>query len=248
MDSGEFEAAQRAGESYQDLTVPRGSWPVLRLDGRGFGRLTGERFARPFDERFAGYMTEVARVLLTELGARFAYTQSDEISVLLPRDSGLFGRRQEKLVSVSAGLASAAFTQAAGVFGHFDSRVWLGAGPCAVADYFSWRQADAARNALNAWTYWTLREEGRSSGEATRSLRGVSTRVRQDLLARRGVRFEELPAWQRRGIALWWREVPARGFDPVRAVPVTTTRRRVHVERDLPWKQAYRFLVLGQLA
>src|SRR5207249_1656476 len=67
-----------------------------------------------------------------------------------------FDRKLEKVVSLSAGIASAAFTQACGVPVHFDSRVWLGADAALVVDYFRWRQADAARCALHGWCYWTL--------------------------------------------------------------------------------------------
>ncbi|MCO1574691.1 tRNA 5'-guanylyltransferase [Crossiella sp. SN42] len=246
MNSAEFEAAQRAREWFQGLTLLPGAWAVLRLDGRSFTRFTEQRFSKPYDERFAGFMAETARLLLTELGGRFAYTQSDEISVLLPPEFALFGRRQEKLVSISAGLASAAFTHAAGAPAHFDSRVWLGGSPAEVADYFSWRQADAARNALNAWSYWTLRGEGRSGGQATAELRGLPEAAKHELLFARGINFTALPAWQRRGIGLWWQAVPVTGFDPVRETEVTSSRRRVHVERELPVRREYRELVLAQ--
>jgi tRNA(His) guanylyltransferase len=76
-------------------------------------------------------MRAAASALVEELGGLAAYTESDEISVLLHRDWDLFGREVEKLVSVSAGIASAAFTLTAGLAGHFDSRVWLGTGRCA---------------------------------------------------------------------------------------------------------------------
>src|SRR5262245_5550780 len=117
-----------------------GAWTVLRVDGRSFSRFTEHRFDKPFDLRFSQLMTEAARTLLTEFGARYAYTESDEISVLLDPSSDIFGRGVEKLVSVSASITTAAFTHAAGEPAHFDSRVWVGNGPMDVLDYFSWRQ------------------------------------------------------------------------------------------------------------
>jgi tRNA(His) 5'-end guanylyltransferase len=80
------------------------------------------------------------------------------IRLFLVRQEVDHGR--EKLVSISAGLASAAFTHASGEVVCFDSRVWVGAGTEDVADYFAWRQADAAQCALNGWCYWTLRNSG----------------------------------------------------------------------------------------
>ena len=140
---------------------------MIRLDGRGFSRFTERRFDKPFDARFSDLMVATAEALLLELGGRYAYTESDEISVLFEPGLDLFGRGVEKLVSISAGIAAAAFTHAASEPAHFDSRLWVGVGVSDVVDYFSWRQADAARCALNGWCYWTLRTAGQSRQQAT---------------------------------------------------------------------------------
>ncbi|BCJ46139.1 guanylyltransferase [Actinoplanes ianthinogenes] len=243
MDADAFEAGQRAREYFHGLTVLPGAWTVLRLDGRGFSRFTERHFGKPFDERFADHMVSTAETLLGELGGRYAYTESDEVSVLFDPGFELFGRGVEKLVSVSAGLASATFSLAAGEAAHFDSRVWLGTGVGDVVDYFSWRQADAARCALNGWCYWTLRQAGKSRREATRELDGTTTADKNELLYRHGINFTELPAWQRRGVGLWWETAPHTGHDPIRDVAVTTERRRIRVERELPMKDAYRALI-----
>lgn len=243
MRATEFEARQRAREYFHSLRVLPDAWTVIRVDGRGFSRLTEERFDKPFDGRFADLMVVTAEAMLTELGARYVYTASDEISLLLDPGSDLFGRSVEKLVSISAGVASAAFTHAAGEPAHFDSRIWVGVGVEDVADYFSWRQSDATRSALNGWCYWTLRKEGRSPRQASRALDGARTAEKNDLLFRHGINFNDLPTWQRRGIGVWWETYQHAGFDPVRGTPVTTTRRRVKTERDLPMKDGYRQLI-----
>lgn len=243
MRGDEFEAAQRAREWFHGLTVPVGVWTVVRLDGRAFSRFTEQHFDKPFDQRFADLMVETATAVLTEFDAVYAYTESDEISMLFPPSHAVFARSVEKTVSISAGVASAAFTHAAGIPAHFDSRIWIGAGPGDVVDYFSWRQADATRCALNGWCYWTLRKAGATPREATRRLEGTTTAAKNELLYGHGVNFNEVPAWQRRGVGLWWATHEHSGHDPVRGVEVTTTRRHVHVERELPMKDAYRELV-----
>jgi tRNA(His) guanylyltransferase len=238
--SDRFEAEQRAREWFHGLRLLLGAWPVIRVDGRGFSGFTKTRFDKPFDARFSEMMVGTSKALLEELGGIYAYTESDEISVLLRPGSDLFDRKLEKLVSVSAGIASAAFTHACGEPAHFDSRVWLGTGLPDVVDYFSWRQADATRCALNGWCYWTLRKAGMSAKEAARALEGRSVAEKNELLFAHDINFNEVPLWQRRGIALYWESYEKHGHDPVRGMPVTAMRRRIAVARELPMRDAYR--------
>ncbi|MFL6144116.1 MAG: tRNA(His) guanylyltransferase Thg1 family protein [Labedaea sp.] len=243
MRGEEFEAGQRAREWFHSMTVLPGAWTILRVDGRAFSRFTHERFEEPFDPRFSQLMIDTAESVLAEFNGRYAYTESDEISVLLDPSFQQFGRNVEKLVSVSAGLASATFTHAAGVPAHFDSRVWIGAGTADVVDYFSWRQADASRCALNGWCYWTLRRNGHTRQEATEALQGSTTATKNELLFSHGITFNDLPGWQRRGVGLWWQRLERPGYDPVRRTTVTAVRRQIHVERELPTKAGYRELI-----
>jgi tRNA(His) guanylyltransferase len=243
MDAEEFSAGQRARQWFHGLTIPPGLWTVLRVDGRGFSRLTERHYAKPFDDRMHQHMTAAAEALILELGAVYGCTHSDEISVLLPPSSDLFGRGQEKLVSVSAGIASAAFTAAAGTQGHFDSRAWIGGTVPDVADYFSWRQSDAARSALGSWCYWTLRQAGSSGPQATATLTGVSTSGLNELLYQHGINYNDVPAWQRRGTGLYWQDHLKTGHDPRTGAEPVVTRRRLHIDDQLPVKDQYRALI-----
>ena len=248
MRTDEVEGRQRAREWFHTLTLPPGAWTIVRVDGRGFSRFTGQHFDKPFDPRFSQLMVDTAQAMLTEFGARYAYTESDEISILLDPSRQLFGRGVEKIVSISAGFASAVFTHGDGEPAHFDSRAWIGTGPADVVDYFAWRQADASRCALNGWCYWTLRRAGDSARQATERLAGASLADKNELLFQHGINVNELPLWQRRGIGLWWENYERPGHDPVRGVDVTTTRRRVVVERELPMKDAYREFVATRVS
>jgi tRNA(His) 5'-end guanylyltransferase len=239
MRPDELESRMRPLEWFHGVRLLPGAWVVLRLDGRGFSRFTEERCDKPFDLRFHGWMTQAAQALMEEFQGLYAYTESDEISVLFPRDWSLFDRELEKAVSLSAGLASAAFALACGSRAHFDSRVVLAAQDEQVVDYFRWRQADAARCALNGWCYWTLRKSGQGVAEATATLRGKGADFKNELLFRAGINFNDLPPWQKRGTGLYWETYERAGYDPRLDREVTAIRRRIKVDQDLPTGDPY---------
>ncbi|OJH41664.1 tRNA(His) guanylyltransferase Thg1 family protein [Cystobacter ferrugineus] len=239
MDPNDFESRMREGEFFHSLRLLRGAWCVLRVDGRGFSRFTETHYDKPFDVRMHEQMVRTASALMEELQGIYAYTESDEISILFRPEWSLYDREVEKLVSLSAGLASATFTHAAGVPAVFDSRVWLGVNEDAVLDYFRWRQSDATRCALHGWCYWTLRKEGQSAAQASRLLHGQSVGFKNELLFQRGINFNELPLWQRRGSGVVWEQYEKQGVNPVTGQTVRSTRRRLRVDQELPMKEAY---------
>ena len=248
MTADELDARMRAFEYFHEVKLLPDAWVVLRVDGRGFSRFTETRFEKPFDAAFHAMMVATAGALLEQLHGIYAYTESDEISVLLPREWNQFDRGLEKAVSISAGIASAAFTLAIGEAAHFDSRAWLGVSDEHVVDYFRWRQSDATRCALNGWCYWTLRKEGMSVREATRRLERMRVSEKNELLFARGVNFNDLTAWQRRGTGLYWETYEKEGFDPVRGEAVRALRRRVRVDEELPMKEVYDRFLAARLA
>jgi len=239
MDSDSFEKKMRSLEYFHNLRLLPGTWVVVRLDGRGFSRFTESRFEKPFDLKFHQLMVQTTQALIEELHGIYAYTESDEISVLFRPDWDWYDRSLEKIVSVSASIASATFTQAAQTVAVFDSRVWLGAHQSQVVDYFRWRQADATRCALNGWCYWTLRKAGKSVEQATAMLEGQSVGFKNELLFQHKINFNELPTWQRRGVGLYWEDYEKAGYNPIEKKAVIAKRRRLKVDEELPMKDAY---------
>ena len=235
----EFEGRMRALEVFHTLRLPPGAWVILRLDGRGFSRFTETRFEKPFDARFHDGMVQTARAVLEDLQGHYVYTESDEISVLLPRPWDLFDRELEKAVSLSAGLASSTFSLSCGTRVQFDSRAIVAALDEQVVDYFRWRQADAARCALNGWAYWTLRKAGQGVAEATAALEGKSVADKNELLFRTGINFNDLPLWQRRGTGLYWERYDRAGYNPKLDQKTVASRRRLKVDRELPLGEEY---------
>jgi tRNA(His) guanylyltransferase len=243
MDSNDFENKMRELEYFHSLRILPGAWAVIRVDGRSFSRFTAERFEKPFDLKFHDLMVTTTQALLEGLQGIFAFTESDEISILLPADWDLFDRSLEKAVSISASIASSQFSCAIGEPATFDSRIWVGANKSQVGDYFSWRQADATRCALNGWCYWTLRKLGHSARKATSLLDGQPVSFKNELLFENGINFNDLPGWQRRGTGMYWEEYEKIGYNPKEQIEVKTTRRRIKIDRELPMKDEYRTLI-----
>ena len=192
-------------------------------------------------------MLKTAEHLMTTsgLGVDYAFTQSDEISLLFGRDLDGFGRKLRKLLSILAGEASARFSLLLGSVAVFDCRISQLPSVELVVDYFRWRAEDAHRNALNAHCYWLMRGQGRDVGQTTEALRGLSTSAKNELLFRGGVNFNDLPTWQKRGAGLYWEEFERQGENPVTGERVVARRRRIFQDLELPVRDAYSAFIRG---
>lgn len=96
--------------------IPNG-YTLLMLDGVCFSKRIKNKFKKPFDSDFINMMNETAKYLVEHLqGAKIAYTQSDEISILVtdfdtPQTDLLYGGRLCKIQSIAAAMATAKFNQ-----------------------------------------------------------------------------------------------------------------------------------------
>ncbi len=246
MNFDELDKKMRVYEQSVDLCVLPDMYLAARIDGRSFSRLTKEicNFEAPFDERFRDMMVNTVKHLM-ECGFRvvFGFTESDEISLLFHKEENTFGRKVRKYNSILAGEASAAFSLQLGRIAAMDCRVVPLPSIERVQDYFLWRQEDAHRNALNAHCYWMLRKEGLEAREANDRLEGKSIAYKNELLFSHGINFDKLPAWQKRGIGIYWEDSEKKGFNPVTDQEVTALRRSLKVDFDLPIGEQYAHMV-----
>lgn len=247
----QLDRRMRVYETAHDHRVLPGLHMVARIDGRSFSQLTRghatEKFDAPYDLRFRDAMVATLEHLVTTTGfsVLFGYTQSDEMSLLFRRDEELFGRKLRKYDSVLAGEASAKFSLTLGTLAAFDARISQLPDAEAVVDYFRWRYEDAHRNALNGHSYWLLRRQGMDDHAATERLKGVSVADRNELLYRAGINFNDVPAWQKRGVGIYWRNEEQIGRDPRSGEPVVSMRRRAVVDFELPMHSGFDALVRG---
>ena len=193
-------------KGYERRETDRALLPMLpicaRIDGRGFSRLT-RGMARPYDQGMVDAMVATARHLVAETHARIGYTQSDEISLVWlaegPKSDVFFSGKVQKMASVLAGMATAAFTRAAldGELApyavrlpHFDARVWQVPSKAEATNAILWREQDATKNAISmaAGAYYSHKQiDGKSGPE------------KQEMLFRAGVNFNDYPAAFKRG-------------------------------------------------
>lgn len=196
-DSTDLGDRMKRHEATYRALLPRRTYTVLRVDGRAFHNyLRGAQ--RPYDEQFMADMDHAAEALCTEIsGAVFAYTQSDEISVLVTDFAAAgtqpwFGGVVAKWTSIAASIATAELNaRRPGQRALFDARVFTLADPLEVANYFLWRQRDAVRNSIS------MAAQARFSH---RQLHGVNTGRMQELLwSEHGINWNDYPDGFKRG-------------------------------------------------
>lgn len=203
-------------KTYEDVTrykVIRRTPVIIRLDGRAFHTFT-KRLKdyddtltnTPFSTLMHCIMTETAlAVMMGMQNAVFAYTQSDEISILL-RDWDTHETQQwfdgvvQKICSISASLASTNFSYyfmdftgeelARHNLVTFDSRVY-NLPKEEVCNYFIWRQQDASRNSVQML--------GRHYFSQKIMHRKNLSQIQDMLMLEKGVNWNDIKTWMKRG-------------------------------------------------
>jgi len=113
------ELGERIKTFYEDrfrYKLPRRAYTIIRVDGKAFHTYT-KGLNRPFDEGLIGDMNLTAAFLCKNImGAKLAYVQSDEISILITDFDTLntqswFDYNVQKMVSIAASLATSEFNR-----------------------------------------------------------------------------------------------------------------------------------------
>lgn len=168
---------------------------IIRLDGRSFTKLT-KLCEKPFDYSFGYAMEKTASYLLDNIqGAKCAYKQSDEISILVTdfdtfTTEAWFDYCKSKIESVSAGMASVTFSEVFGKIGVFDSRAF-NIPKEEVCNYFIWRQQDWVRNSISLLA---------GSLYSQKELYGKNNSERMDMIYEKGKNWASLDGKWRNGV------------------------------------------------
>jgi tRNA(His) 5'-end guanylyltransferase len=220
----------KAYENTSQSTLLRRTPIIIRVDGRAFHTFTkrlvatrtGEAWSdrkiedpslatSPFSDVMHEVMSNTAATLLNQIqNSVFVYTQSDEISILLRDWDRLetqqwFGGTLQKIVSLSASIASTAFNyhlnrhtnpRSIQDLALFDARAF-NLPKEEVTNYFIWRQQDASRNSVNMIGRFYFSQK---------QMHGKSNSQVQDMLMlEHGVNWNDIPTWQKRGICVYQR-------------------------------------------
>jgi len=211
-------------EVVSDYRLTKKTPVIVRIDGKAFHTYT-KGLDKPFDNILSEAMNYVCRKLIETIqGCKFAYTQSDEISLLLTdwdksTTDCYFNYRVQKMVSVLASSVTMYFNQ------YIVSKVlcwqkselelskelfdkWVAKAGCAIFDaraynlpkeevcnYFIWRQEDASRNSIQSL--------GRSKFSFKQMLNKKNNEVQDMLFNEYNINWNFIDTKWKRGFAVY---------------------------------------------
>lgn len=222
-------------EVYSSLKVPKNSKIIIRLDGRSFHKLAMDlNLVKPYDDNFYKVMAEVCKDLFNEFSARFVYTFSDEISLLL--DNVPFEGRVEKINSVVASFTASSFVMHYDTdFSKppaFDSRI-IPISDDDVLKYFKWRQDESWRNCVNSHGISYLKSKY-SNNEANDKINGLKLNEIHELLFQNGINLNDIETYKKRGIGIYRKYKKVVGFNKKENKDQVSYRSYVHTDWELP--------------
>ena len=222
-------------EVYSSLRVPKNSKIIVRLDGRAFHKLAHDlNLIKPYDEKFYQIMSVVCEDLFREFSPLFAYTFSDEISLLF--DKLPFDGRIEKLDSVIASFAASSFvihynadfTKPPA----FDSRI-IPVTDEDILKYFRWRQDESWRNCVNSYGISYLKNHY-SNSEANDKINGMKLNEIHELLFENDINLNEIETYKKRGIGIYRKNKKIEGFNKKENKNQISYRSHVYTDWDIP--------------
>ncbi len=210
-------------KGYEDLCrikLMKRAPTIIRIDGKAFHTyLAGAK--KPFDPSVTSSMIFAARQVMKEIGgtARFAYTQSDECSIVLNNALDLtttpwFDNNLQKMVSVAASVFTQAFNDDYFVSSrthraHFDARAFVLPELEEMCNYMIWRQQDATRNSIRMYAATLFSHN---------ELHSVSNAAQDMMFKKTGFNWNDAQTWTKRGTI-----VTRKGIDT--EIPIFTADR-----------------------
>lgn len=190
---------------YEELTrtnlipkIPK----IIRCDGRSFSKFS-KSYKKPYDIMIMNAMISGATAVMKDIGgiARFAYIQSDEVSIVLndaitDNCEPWFGNQIQKIVSISASIMSLNFCKYLNIYNaHFDSRVFQVPDIMEMTNTLIWRQQDATRNSISQYA---------RSFFSHKELEKKSCKDMQEMMfSQKKFNWNDAPTWTKRGVVIY---------------------------------------------
>ncbi|KAH7390747.1 tRNAHis guanylyltransferase-domain-containing protein [Phaeosphaeria sp. MPI-PUGE-AT-0046c] len=193
------------------------TWIVVRIDGRGFSKLTTKyKFVKPNDRNALDLMNAAAMAVMKELpDLVLAYGNSDEFSFVFHKDCALFERRASKLTTTITSTFTSYYVFLWSQYfpdkpltpplPSFDGRAVCYPSDFNLRDYMSWRQVDCHINNLYNTTFWALVQQGgMGPREAEQKLSGTYAADKNEILFKEfGINYNNEPECFRKGTVLY---------------------------------------------
>lgn len=226
MDTSDLANRMKEYEKRNQYYLQKRTPVAIRVDGRNFHTFT-KGFKRPFDNILIKSMQETAKYMCENIqGAKFAYVQSDEITIILVDYDTLktdcwFNYRTDKLCSISASMATMAFNK------FFSTEVSVlqamkksGIKPNISKDYidillkaedkgamFDARCFNIPKEEVTNCIYWRQLDASRNSiqmvGQANFSHKELHCKtcnnIQDMLMLQKNINWNDFPTYQKRG-------------------------------------------------
>ncbi|MFT5618509.1 MAG: tRNA(His) 5'-end guanylyltransferase [Arenicella sp.] len=103
------------------------------------------------------------------------------------------------------------------------------------------------RNKENSWLETCFKSHQRFVVDNTNPTKEERAKYinsdKNELLFQRGINFNELPKWQKRGVGLFWEEYEKAGWNPKLQREEKSLKQRIKVDLELPMKDEYNFFI-----
>lgn len=217
---------------------------IIRIDGKAFHSYTA-KCRKPVDMGLIDCMNDAAIALCESVqGCQLGYVQSDEISLLITNyqefnTQSWFDNNIQKMVSVSASVASVTFTTNSykiwGFTGvrdplpilkpaYFDSRAFV-LPKEEVTNYFLWRQQDATRNSVQMLA---------RSLYSHKQLNNKNNSELQELCFQKGFNWNDCPTFQKRGRCIVKTKTMKEGVNPKTGEVFMAERSEWTIDNEIP--------------
>lgn len=208
----------KAYEAPSRIELMKRTYTICRVDGKAFHTFT-KKFKRPFDEVFMSFMDQTAQYMCEKImGARLAYVQSDEITILLTdfethQTQAWFDYSLQKMCSIASSMATNAFNKAYITkhlealkdlvntdlaqdrikelkLAEFDARVFQVPNRIEAFNAILWRQQDCTRNSIQSVA---------QSLYSPKQMHGKNTNILQEMIFQKGINWNDFEPYFKRG-------------------------------------------------